>query len=175
MNTQIKSKSLFDLDRNIALSVSFLLSFLIIVFDLLTPPQIMLSIFFVIPVIITGWYNGLRWSLILSVTLPLTRLLIAIFIEPLWSVSYNIINAIARIVVLSIVSFIAAKLSYSVKQIKVLEGLIPICANCKKIRDHNQEWQPLEKYITARSDAQFTHGICPDCAKLLYGDIINKS
>ena len=109
------------------------------------------------------------------VKLLFSRLLIAIFIEQLWSVSYNIINAIARIVVLSIVSFIAAKLSYSVKQIKVLEGLIPICANCKKIRDHNQEWQPLEKYITARSDAQFTHGICPDCAKLLYGDIINKS
>jgi hypothetical protein len=166
----MKFKFRYHPDQKVSLLVSFLLSGLIIGFDFFTPPQIMLSIFFVLPVIIAGWYNGIRWALIISVILPLARFLIAIFIEPLWSVNFNVINAISRIVVLSIVSFIAAKLSYSIKQIKVLEGLTPICANCKKIRDQNQEWQPLEKYITERSEAQFTHGICPDCLKLLYGD-----
>jgi hypothetical protein len=59
-------------------------------------------------------------------------------------------------------------------KVKELESFLPICANCKKIRDNNQEWQPLEKYISEHSDTQFTHGVCPDCMKLLYGDLIKK-
>ncbi len=53
-------------------------------------------------------------------------------------------------------------------EIKTLSGLIPICAACKKIRDDNGYWQAVEKYITERSNAQFTHGICPECVKKLY-------
>jgi K+-sensing histidine kinase KdpD len=174
----MKLESLFDPDRKISLLVSLFASALIIGIDLLTPPQILLSIFFILPILIAGWYNSLRWALILSVTLPLARFFIATFIEPLWHVSYNLINAIDRFLVFSLVSLITARLSDSVKrlkrEIKVLEGLIPICTNCKKIRDQNQEWQPLEKYLTERSDTQFTHGICPDCMKLLYGDYIKK-
>jgi hypothetical protein len=46
-----------------------------------------------------------------------------------------------------------------------LSGLLPICATCKKIRDDQGYWQQLEIYIKDRSDADFTHGICPDCLK----------
>ncbi len=52
--------------------------------------------------------------------------------------------------------------------IKMLSGLIPICANCKKIRNDNGYWDQLEKYIQSHSEAKFSHGICPDCAKILY-------
>jgi DNA-binding response OmpR family regulator len=44
-----------------------------------------------------------------------------------------------------------------------LEGLLPICAYCKKIRDENQKWQAVEKYVGERSRTQFSHGICPEC------------
>ncbi len=44
-----------------------------------------------------------------------------------------------------------------------LEGLLPICASCKRIRDGGGTWQAIETYIAARSDASFTHGLCPDC------------
>ena len=44
-----------------------------------------------------------------------------------------------------------------------LEGLLPICAYCKKIRDEKADWEPIEKYIAARSKTTFTHGICPAC------------
>jgi len=54
------------------------------------------------------------------------------------------------------------------KRIRLLEGFIPICANCKKIRTKTDEWEQMEKYITQHSLAQFSHGICPDCAKELY-------
>ncbi len=48
-------------------------------------------------------------------------------------------------------------------QIKTLSGLLPICAHCKKIRDEDGSWKVLETYIQMHSDAQFSHGICPDC------------
>ncbi|MBZ0254771.1 sensor with HAMP domain protein, partial [bacterium] len=50
-------------------------------------------------------------------------------------------------------------------QVKQLEGIIPICSCCKKIRDSNEEWQQLEIYIHNHSDANFSHGMCPECAK----------
>jgi hypothetical protein len=57
------------------------------------------------------------------------------------------------------------------KRIRVLEGFIPICANCKKIRNKEDQWEQMEKYITQHSLARFSHGICPDCARLLYPDL----
>ncbi len=57
------------------------------------------------------------------------------------------------------------------KDIKTLKGFIPICASCKKMRDDEGFWNQIEAYIAKRSDAQFSHGICPDCAKKLYPDL----
>lgn len=59
-------------------------------------------------------------------------------------------------------------LSTALSQVKQLSGLLPICASCKKIRDDKGYWNQLEHYISAHSDADFTHGICPDCANALY-------
>lgn len=53
------------------------------------------------------------------------------------------------------------------KRIRVLEGLLPICANCKRIR-HEDDWERVESYITRHSLAKFSHSICPDCARQLY-------
>lgn len=55
-------------------------------------------------------------------------------------------------------------------RIKVLSGLLPICASCKKIRDDKGYWNTLETYIADHSEADFSHGICQDCARLLYPD-----
>jgi PAS domain S-box-containing protein len=56
----------------------------------------------------------------------------------------------------------------ALKQVKTLSGLLPICASCKRIKDEKGNWNPIEVYIRDRSDAQFSHGICPDCARRLY-------
>ena len=60
------------------------------------------------------------------------------------------------------------KLRTALSEIKTLSGLVPICSNCKKIRDDQGYWNQIEKYIGERSNAQFSHGICPECAKKLY-------
>ena len=48
-------------------------------------------------------------------------------------------------------------------EVQQLEGLLPICPTCKRIRDESNQWQQVEAYITRRTDAQFSHGICPQC------------
>ncbi len=64
-----------------------------------------------------------------------------------------------------------ATLQKTIRKINTLKGLLPICAACKRIRDKKGEWRPLEDYISEHSNADFTHDICPDCARRLYPDI----
>ena len=61
-----------------------------------------------------------------------------------------------------------AELEQALAEIKTLQGILPICASCKKIRDDKGSWNQIEAYIHAHSDAQFSHGICPDCLETLY-------
>ena len=57
------------------------------------------------------------------------------------------------------------------RKVHVLSGLLPICANCKKIRDRDGLWHQMELYVTEHSEAQFSHTICPDCGWRYYGDL----
>jgi methyl-accepting chemotaxis protein len=66
------------------------------------------------------------------------------------------------------------ELRESLSQIKTLKGLLPICASCKKIRDDQGYWNQLETYIKERSDAEFSHGLCPECARKLYPELYDK-
>ena len=59
------------------------------------------------------------------------------------------------------------------QQVKVLRGLIPICAKCKKVRDDKGYWSQVETYLRQRTDASFTHGVCPDCLRELYPDLVD--
>jgi len=61
------------------------------------------------------------------------------------------------------------QLEHSKKEIKTLKGFLPICASCKKIRDDKGYWTGIETYISERSEAEFSHGLCPECVTKLYG------
>ncbi|MHB8809042.1 MAG: two-CW domain-containing protein [Desulfobulbaceae bacterium] len=63
------------------------------------------------------------------------------------------------------------KLRIALSEIKTLRGLIPICASCKKIRDDKGVWNQIECYIRDHSEAEFSHGICPECAAKLYPNL----
>jgi CheY-like chemotaxis protein len=66
------------------------------------------------------------------------------------------------------------QLQQALKNIKTLEGLIPICANCKQVRDDEGFWQQVEVYIRDHTNAKFSHSICPDCMEALYPDYHQK-
>lgn len=66
------------------------------------------------------------------------------------------------------------ELQGALSNVKMLSGLLPICSSCKKIRDDKGYWKQVEGYVMEHSDATFSHGICPDCAKKLYPDYFKK-
>ena len=69
---------------------------------------------------------------------------------------------------------LSESLQEALANIKILKGLLPICANCKKIRDDSGGWQQIETYISEKSDTKFTHGICPDCIRKLYPEFTKE-
>jgi PAS domain S-box-containing protein len=66
------------------------------------------------------------------------------------------------------------ELQDALSQVRTLSGLLPICASCKRIRNEEGNWEQMEAYIRDRSEAKFSHGICPECAKKLYADQSRK-
>jgi AmiR/NasT family two-component response regulator len=79
-----------------------------------------------------------------------------------------IVIAMARFRDLMELRRLNAELQEALDKVKTLSGLLPICAACKKIRNDGGYWQQVEEYIHEHSNADFTHGICPECARKLY-------
>lgn len=67
-----------------------------------------------------------------------------------------------------------SELKNALSQVKVLSGLLPVCASCKKIRNDKGQWEQMEVYIRERSDATFTHGYCPECTEKLRAELYLK-
>ena len=63
------------------------------------------------------------------------------------------------------------ELRQALEQIKTLRGIVPICASCKKIRDDQGFWNQVEDYVRDRTEAEFSHGICPTCIETLYAEL----
>lgn len=62
----------------------------------------------------------------------------------------------------------------ALEEVRVLRGFLPICAACKRIRDYQGSWTLLEKYLSEHSEAEFSHGLCPDCTKKLFPDLFDN-
>ncbi|MFZ1746300.1 MAG: hypothetical protein WBO24_00230 [Nitrospirales bacterium] len=71
--------------------------------------------------------------------------------------------------------FLLERLKHAVKEVKILNGLLPICGNCKGSRNEKGEWLPLETYIRDRSHAEFTRVICPSCKQDLFSQLRDYS
>jgi hypothetical protein len=69
---------------------------------------------------------------------------------------------------------LARKVQEALANVKVLRGLLPICASCKRVRSDKGYWEQIEAYVRTRSEAEFTHGICPDCLRAQYPDLADR-
>lgn len=80
-------------------------------------------------------------------------------------------EAVLESVIIIIVGVTICRLTAAVlARMRYLEGILPICAACKRIRDEQGAWHPVESYVHDRSEAEFSHGICPECAHRFYPD-----
>ena len=94
-----------------------------------------------------------------------------IFGSPVTSINY--FESIFETFAIAMLSVILIFLTHKIlKRLRYLEGILPVCSFCKKIRvkDH---WIPIEQYIHDHSEADFSHGVCPECAAEHYGDLID--
>ncbi|MCX7823676.1 MAG: response regulator transcription factor [Syntrophobacterales bacterium] len=67
------------------------------------------------------------------------------------------------------------ELSRALAEIKTLRGILPICAHCKKIRSEKGEWIQIEKYICSRTEAEFSHALCPECLEKFFPEVVSGS
>ena len=91
--------------------------------------------------------------------------------EPFWLES---INRLASLGVIWVAVYIGRQQRRAAAEIRVLRGMLPICASCKKIRYGEDEWESLEGYISSHSEATFTHSLCPECFARYYAEIERK-
>ena len=144
--------------------------------DFATGKYVMFPILFVVPVMLAAWFSAKRTAYALAVVLPLGRLAIASLFDKPDPFVFLALNALIRMAVLGLLAYLVARTARQTKElaqrVKQLEGILPICMFCKRIRDGQENWHPLEVYISQHSKANFSHGICADCAKKHYGEYL---
>jgi hypothetical protein len=159
---------------------AFVLLLSVAILDYLTGSEFGFFAFYFLPIALTAWRLGLFPALVTA-----TFSAMVWFWMDAWSghvYRSNIVavwNTIIRLISFIIIGWgltwihdllskerkTNEKLRRALAEIKILEGILPICASCKKIRNQDNEWQQMEMYITAHSKAQFSHGLCPECAR----------
>lgn len=154
--------------------------------DILTPLGISVYVFYIFGLSLT--YNLSRSQILIFASVYSILIVTGHFLSPSGVSAFSITNRFLTIVVVLFIVYILLRrkafekekdrlfdeLRKSHETIDVLRGLLPICANCKKIRDDSGNWHRVEEYFSSRTDVMFSHGICPDCARELYPDIILK-
>ena len=156
-------------NRRVALALGAVLA----VIDYLSGPEIIVPIYFILPVMLMAWNWGVRYAVGLAVLLSA----IHIGFLNLWAVpptgSLTMINAVLRAGVLVMLAVITARLGAQTRaaraRVQMLEGILRTCCVCKDIRNDDGEWECIEDYVSSHSAAKFSHGICPACAEEHYG------
>ena len=141
------------------------------------------SLFFVYPGLFITAGIGFRYSFFAMITTPVVFNLFYLLGRPFHAdefLFYNIFLSgmlVIYIFLAYLVEYIFRKnyvtmdrLTHSLEQVRQLSGLLPICSKCKKIRDDRGYWQQVETYIEHHSQATFSHGLCPACLEIIYGD-----
>jgi hypothetical protein len=141
--------------------------------DYLTLRTGQFPVVYVLPVILAAWYSGKWPAMGLAIAVPLFRLLVLVL--PLTAPEHKVSLALAtafRGIVIAFLALWFARLAEFERalqtRVNVLEGLLPICAFCKNIKNEGGEWERMERFISRRSEAEFSHGICPSCAEKHY-------
>jgi hypothetical protein len=148
--------------------------------DWLTGYELNFFVFYFIPISVGAWYIGLGASVTLAVLSALVWFGADVMSGNTQSSNiYAVWNTMVRLLSFLAIGWSVSKmrdaldrerdkaetLDRLLSEVKVLEAFLPICAQCKKIRNQQGEWQNLEVYIGQHSNTQFSHGYCPECAR----------
>jgi hypothetical protein len=163
--------------------VSSALMALLGLLDHITGYELGFFVFYFIPVGYAAWFSGRLSGFMVSIMAALVWFLVDITSgHPYSSVWLGMWNAGTRLVSFFAITLAvsrvkellaseresSAQLQAALDQVQELRGLLPICAWCKKVRNDTGYWEQIETYVSGHSKAEFSHGICPECAKKHY-------
>jgi len=175
--------------RSFLITLNILLVTMVGVVDYITGYEIGMSLFYLMPIAFAAWLGGKKPAIFISVlcamTIAFTDFMAGKEYPHYFVESWNLLMHLGFFVIFSLLIAIVKfefdertrmiqELHEALGEVKQLSGLLPICASCKKIRDGKGYWNQLESYISQHSEAQFTHGICPECTKNLYPEYYEK-
>lgn len=158
--------------------------------DYVSPTEYGFFVFYFLPVTAVAWRVGLKAGLgvaLFSTLVWFSVEALSPHVYPNWVLvmAWNgVIRCIAFILVAVSVALagralrreqvLNRELQAALKSIQQLEGLLPICASCKSIRNDGGYWERIEAYLSAHADVAFSHGICPECLRKLYPDVADR-
>jgi hypothetical protein len=148
-------------------------SAVILLLDYVTGPFIQFPILFIVPVAIATAAHGLSRGVGIAILLPLIRLSFFLRWELQSSWAMEWVDTLVDMVILSGFAVTIDQIVRQQRQIKVLEGMLPICSFCKRIRDQDGEWRRLEAFISERSSASFSHTFCEQCGQIHYPGLVD--
>jgi len=142
--------------------------------DLQIPLGVACAITYILAVLIASFLQP-AWAMPVVVLVCSILTIVGIFyspqplVVPIWKVLANRGLALFAMWIIGILLYhrnaLIARREEALARLQLLEGLLPICAECKKIRDQTDTWHRLESYFSAHSSVTFTHGLCPECEK----------
>ena len=136
--------------------------------DFFIGPDSQFPVLYFVPVSLAAWYSGRRPAVALALAVPFFHLVhMLLAMQGTMNTILLATMTVARGAVILVMALWFARLSEHERQllryVVRLEGLLRICSVCKSIRNERGVWEPLEAFITDRSEADFTHGLCPRC------------
>lgn len=155
---------------------------MILLLDLAIPLGVAVDVLYVAAVLLSLWSPGKRFTVLVAAVSSVFTVGVFFWQAPvndMWKVISNRGLALCAIWVTAWLGLqrkasvqnrekALRERAKSLEDVRILRGLLPICASCKRIRDDQGYWTQIEGYIKAHSEADFSHGICPQCAKKLY-------
>jgi K+-sensing histidine kinase KdpD len=176
-------------NRYIVLSAASAMILLIGWADYISGWELGFFVFYFLPVSFSAWFMGKRGAVGIAIVSAATWFLADYILANHYSSHFyafwnSVIRLISFVLIAVLVASIrrsleyekkvSADLQHSLNHIKRLHGMLPICASCKKIRNDKGYWEQIEQYISERSETEFTHGLCPECAMKLYPELMES-
>lgn len=153
-------------------------SIMVLFIDYITGRHIEFPIAYALPVGMAAWQQNKIMAYVIAILLPWVRVCFYLPWQATDSIFTAALNAPVTVIVLIIYAYLVNRTAWQTeelqKELKILEGILPICASCKKIRNEKGEYEQIEKYVTEHSEASFSHGICPECANRLYPEYFSN-
>jgi hypothetical protein len=128
-------------------------------------------ILYVFPVMGAAWFAFPRLATAIAIVLPLLRTIVE---HQLWPdsppIPISVLNATTHAGVLITLAGLTVTAAAALRRVAALEGILPLCRVCRRIRAEHQRWEALDTYVARQTNASFSPGTCPDCLRRVLGN-----